>query len=507
MATFVTVSTIPTNSYVAGLITEPANPNPVRWDNSAPLRILFDDTGSRAWTDAERTAGINAFNEWSKVANIDFQLTTDANNYDIRSVLQDVVGGDPSTLGATTAPADGFNPITIEYKVSDGGFSHIQTGGETYATLVHEVGHTLGLYHPHSGTTFPGVTLGADQDTGDNQLNQQIWSVMSYVVGWTGQGRVDPAAIGYGESIGAMVFDIAAAQYLYGARAAETGDTTYTLATANQDGIGWDAIWDTGGSDTITGATATASVTIDLRAATLEGANAGGHVSWMNGIQGGFTIANGVSIENAIGGSGDDMLTGNAAKNTFTGNAGNDTIDGGDGLDIAVFGLARANATITMNTGTSGTVNAISAGLGTDTVSNVERLQFTDGTLAYDLDGAAGQTYRLYKAAFNRTPDEGGLSHNVNLMDGGLSIFDMANAFIGSQEFQNTYGVNVDNTAFITLLYQNVLNRAPDDAGLAGWLDQLNSGTERKNVLFGFSESGENKAAVLGAIEDGIWLV
>lgn len=127
--------------------------------------------------------------------------------------------------------------------------------------------------------------------------------------------------------------------------------------------------------------------------------------------------------------------------------------------------------------------------------------------LAFDLDGAAGQTFRLYQSAFNRTPDEAGLSHNVNLMDGGLSIFDMANAFIGSAEFQQTYGQNINDTTFITLLYNNVLSREPDDAGLAGWQDAINGGQSRSQVLFGFSESGENKANVATAIEDGIWLV
>lgn len=94
-----------------------------------------------------------------------------------------MIEGDPTTLGVTTAPADGLNPITIQYKVSEGSFGFVQPGGETYATLVHEVGHTLGIYHPHSGTTFPGVPLNDDQNSGTNALNQQVWTVMSYVSG------------------------------------------------------------------------------------------------------------------------------------------------------------------------------------------------------------------------------------------------------------------------------------------------------------------------------------
>jgi len=179
-------------------------------------------------------------------------------------------------------------------------------------------------------------------------------------------------------------------------------------------------------------------------------------------------------------------------------------LDGAGGFDIATLAQRRGGVRVTNDDDGTFTLAFSSRSV---SLENIERLELTDGTIALDLTGAAGQAYRLYQAAFDRTPDDSGLSHNVNLMDGGLSIFDMAAAFIASQEFQNTYGPNISNTAFITLLYQNVLNRAPDDAGLAGWLDAMNGGQSHAQVLFGFSESTENKANVASAIDDGIWLV
>mgnify|MGYP003942493579 CR=1 FL=1 len=96
-------------------------------------------------------------------------------------------------------------------------------------------------------------------------------------------------------------------------------------------------------------------------------------------------------------------------------------------------------------------------------MSSVERLQFSDGTLALDTGSGqtAGEAYRLYQAAFNRTPDTAGLKYQTNALDSGYSLSTVAGNFIASPEFQRTYG-NVNDTQFITLLYQNVLHRAPD---------------------------------------------
>lgn len=206
---------------------------------------------------------------------------------------------------------------------------------------------------------------------------------------------------------------------------------------------------------------------------------------------------------NTISGTGfNDQIFGLGGNDTINGAAGNDKIHGGDGLDIAEFSIARASASITR----SSDILTVT-GEGTDTLDTIERLKFSDGTLAFDLDGAAGQTFRLYRAAFDREPDQAGLAHNIAQMDGGLSIYDMAAAFIASAEFTQTYGAGITDTAFLTLLYQNVLNRAPDQAGLDGWLSQLSSGDQsRQQVLFGFSESAENKAATASLTDDGIWL-
>ncbi len=120
-----------------------------------------------------------------------------------------------------------------------------------------------------------------------------------------------------------MALDIAVIQAKYGANLDfATGDDVYRLPEANRPGTFFSCIWDAGGDDRIVFGGAR-DCTIDLRAATLLGEEGGGGwVSHARGIYGGFTIANGVVIEGASGGGGDDTLRGNAAGNRLSGGAG-----------------------------------------------------------------------------------------------------------------------------------------------------------------------------------------
>lgn len=416
------------------------------------------------------------------------------------------------------------------------------------AGLLHEFGHALGLKHGHHeqpiynqanrfvdqlGNAFAEPVQVATAPTLASEYDNQNFTIMTYRVyqgddptNFQEANDLPSNQVDYPWSF--MMLDISALQYLYGGNfgaGSNPGDTTYSfnpstgqmgtsdttdgakVTAASKDAKIFTTIWDGGGTDTYDFSNYTNNQTIDLRPgywSTFSDAQLGRlgvNVNAAGNIANALLYNNDTRsvIENASAGSGNDTIVGNSANNT---------VNGGGGRDTFVYTSSGSSVTFNKNGDGSLTFNATSIGLGTDTFVDVERISFTNGTMAFDLDGNAGQTYRLYKAAFNRTPDDAGLSHNVGLMDGGLSIFDMASAFIDSQEFQNTYGVNVDNTAFVTLLYQNVLNRAPDQVGLDGWLAELSSGNQsRQQVLFGFSESGENKAAVLGAIDNGIWLV
>ena len=413
-------------------------------------------------------------------------MTTDRAQADFIQTLNE----SETVLGETTAPADGVNPPTIFYSVTGTNFDNITPGGNTFATMVHEIGHAIGLYHPHSGKPFPGVTVGQDQEKGTDNLNQQIWTVMSYVAGWDGQQNTGPS---FGEAAGAMTFDIAAAQMLYGARDAQTGDNIYTLATANQVGTGWDAIWDTGGTDTITGAGSNDAMTIDLRAATLEGANAGGHVSWIGGIQGGFTIAQNVVIENAIGGNGADTIIGNSAANGLTGNGGNDTLDGGAGTDTAIYAGEAKKFSLTITKGAATTVQDRTGAEGTDSLTAVEKIDFQTGTKDVNLDAIDGVVnvssadlsafIEMYIAYFNRAPDAEGLFYWGTRLSEGMGKEQIAKSFYVQPETQALYTNPDDTEGFVTAVYNNFLGRAPDAEGFAYWVNQLNTEAVSKPIF------------------------
>jgi alpha-tubulin suppressor-like RCC1 family protein len=112
-----------------------------------------------------------------------------------------------------------------------------------------------------------------------------------------------------------------------------------------------------------------------------------------------------------------------------------------------------------------------------------------------EFNGFVAPVVRLYYATFLRVPDYAGLTFNAGLVrQGTITLPQLADFFTASPEFAATYGA-LDNTQFVTLLYNNVLGRAPDAAGLAGWVSLLGSGYTRGQVLLGFSESTEYQAA------------
>ena len=107
-----------------------------------------------------------------------------------------------------------------------------------------------------------------------------------------------------------------------------------------------------------------------------------------------------------------------------------------------------------------------------------------------------GQMFRLYNAAFARFPDADGLEYWIDMFGSGANTKrQVANSFLGSEEFAERYGANVSDSLYVDTLYTNVLGRLPDAGGKGYWIGRLSSGAEtRAEALLGFAESDENKA-------------
>ncbi|MEI8186547.1 MAG: DUF4214 domain-containing protein [Chlorobiaceae bacterium] len=350
-------------------------------------------------------AVITAFQSWANVAAITFTQVADtaSNVGDFRLAFSSAVGS--SIWGYSSYPnSHRASAADIWLNPSSSTNSDWGNGSYNYMSLIHEIGHGLGLKHPGSynagGGTTPGPYLPSTLDfrtysiMSYNDLNSQFWdtTLHKYI-------QVVPET--------PMVYDIAAIQYLYGANTAyRTGNDTYTFDPSHPF---YKSIWDAGGNDTVNLSNFTTDCTIDLTPghySSIRYNNQGTGTNLYNGSNN-LGIAFGTIIENATGGSGNDYITGNSANNniyggfgndTFIGGGGNDTIDGGAGTDTIVFTDKQANYLITLS-GSGFTIKDNTGSYGTLTEINVEKIQFADTIYTFDITPPAVTTFSPSDAA------------------------------------------------------------------------------------------------------------
>jgi len=422
--------------------------------------------------DTDRTHFISALQQWENVANIDYVEIKETSNSvgDIRAAYT----GNETLV---RVQAWSYEPANAAYAgdiwFNNNGSSSTEywrPGSYEFMTVVHELGHAVGLKHPFESSGISTTRL-------PTSLDSRSYTIMSY----SAQPGAKDTYFSY-EPTSLMMLDIAAIQHIYGANYEyNSGNDIYQYSDETPY---HQTIWDGGGTDAIQYDGNLESI-LDLRqehgsrigqAVYIEGATSQVQQTAEN-----IWIARGVDIENASGGKNNDQLIGNklgnylqghAGDDNITGGGGNDTINGGAGLDKAHYSLAYENYTIIPDE--EGYITQANAGTdGVDIIREVERIVFTDTKLALDINGHAGEVSKILGAVFGSDAVE-----DKQLVGIGLQRLDSSTSYteLIQQALNAKLGKGFSDQAEIQLLYQNILSTQPSQDELNYWSNTLNNG-------------------------------
>ncbi|MEO0671295.1 MAG: M10 family metallopeptidase C-terminal domain-containing protein [Pseudomonadota bacterium] len=354
------------------------------WSNasSQPITFAFRSSSSEPGferLDANMIAQTEkAFEAWSDVANISFQRvgsgTTGSQAYSNDATI--LLSGETSSAGYAWAYYPGSRAAgslsgDVFFNTTGNLFTDVSEDSYEYLTVLHEIGHAIGLAHPgayNGGAPSYGSDAEYVQDT-------RQFTVMSYF-----NAENSGAFHGWTFASTPLLHDIAAAQALYGANmstrtgddvygfGSNTGSEAFTITDRSDDVVF--AVWDAGGEDTFDFSGYRDDQVIDLNEEAF---------SDVGGLTGNVAIARGVTIENASTGAGDDALIGNDVGNTFEAGSGKDVVHGNGGADT-IFG------------GTSN--DTLNGGDGADVISGGKHKDFLYGDAGNDdLSGNTGDDY------------------------------------------------------------------------------------------------------------------
>lgn len=515
--------------------------------------------GFQALSSTQMTATRDALSSWAELTNLKITETSGS-----AADLKIAASSLPATAWAYT-PNNAAEGGDVWLGTSKNYYSNPVDGNYAKLTLLHELGHALGLNHPHQpvigaggsgfvaddgtgsalcpccGGMIHGADLGIEASAGTSPeaangnaldfgtngtysaIDAMAYTVMSYS-SYAGDGRGGYTNGTWDYAQSPMIRDIAAIQHLYGANyETRAGNTVYSWSASTGEksinGIGqgapggnkvFEAIWDGGGRDTIDLSNYATKLTIDLapggwinfgnsQVANLgAGQTAPGNVAMSLLFQGDQRSL----IENAVGGSGNDLIKGNVADNVLIGGAGDDRIEGisghnvlaggSIGNELSYLGLDRG-AYISFAPSSSGNDgNDVLLGgngndifviqTGNDTVQGNGGINtlVIDATLAaLKLAGSAANFVITYGNATITTTD-------IDFLATKDGIFAVAGSDAGVDSAKAA-ALRQD----ITLVYNAGLDRAIDTSGLAYWSNMLNNGGSLRDLAGGIINADE----------------
>ncbi len=427
--------------------------------------LTTNDGGTKQPTDLGVTVNLQTGTATDNWGDTD---TLTSIEYIVGSALDDtLIGGNPANGSGTTDGFEGYRPLGGNDTINGGtGFDRVDYSTSPLAVVV-----TLGgLSNGTASDGFGGTdTLINVEEVRASALNDTLTGSDSGIYesfeGRAGNDTIDgkggtdrasydtsPAAINVNLTTGIAQDGWVGTDTLLNieeVRGSAFNDVIIGNAGNNAiEGRNGDDTLDGGaGSDTLRYDSASGNVIVNLALGNTTGA--AGNDTFVN-------------FEHIRGSAFADTLTGDSQNNGLRGNAGDDVIDGAAGADASIYINPRSGYTVT-KTSTGFTV--ASTAEGSDTLSNIERLYFSDERVAYDTTGSAGTTALMLGALTGKASlqNKALVGTVMGLVDGGMTLATLSDLAVANGIVSSLAG-GADNTSFAKLLLRNVLGSDADTA-------------------------------------------
>ena len=197
------------------------------------------------------------------------------------------------------------------------------------------------------------------------------------------------------------------------------------------------------------------------------------------------------SAPNVTGTNASETLYGNYQGNVIEGLGGNDTLDGGLGIDTAKYINSKSNYTLKFSTATNKSLVDNSGSQGADTLVSIERLKFSDASIAIDIEGNAGTTAKILGAVFGSQSltNKSYVGIGLKYLDAGWTYDNLASLALDAAGAKT-------NDQIVALLWKNVICTNATTTDKAPYIAMLENGMAPGSLAHLAADTGSNTANI-----------